>query len=286
MSGERKLKPSMRSYLLIFASDAWCQKLVCFIKQHCTCRFGLTKQALKDVDELLEGVTKNVHRLTLSSQALAAASPPESLLGKCIICHSLTAFGTVSEKKHQLLETSLHVHVQCIALNKACTLSVVPIKLCSSSIGGIAHCSIKQGCFACADSDVTNLERGQKLALLRRLHATMQRLSTQLRQAEAEQAAQVQDICWHVAPILVQAMSAYMLKLLCSWHIWPCSCKLLTWCAKLMQDGDSRHIVQPPQTTANTRDEDDVEDALPVSLICSGPHSAVANIPLSQSMMQ
>lgn len=111
MSGERKLKPSMQSYLLMFASDAWCQKLVCFIKQHCTCRFGLTKQALKDVDELLEGVTKKVHQLTLSSQALAAASPPESLLGKCIICHSLTAFGTFSEKKHQLLETSLHVHV-------------------------------------------------------------------------------------------------------------------------------------------------------------------------------
>ena len=104
------------------------KRLCVHTHHHCICRFGLTKEALKDVDELLEGVTKKVHRLTLSSQALAAATPPASLLGKCFIRLSLATGLQCLKKQHQLPETSLSCPPAEHDMNQACTLSVDLIK--------------------------------------------------------------------------------------------------------------------------------------------------------------
>lgn len=94
MSGEKKLKAGM------FCTRIWSAKLDTLQPAAglSTCRFGLTKEALKDVEELLEGVTTKFHRLTSNSRASRAAGPPDSLLSKycwpqlCIHTQSAEAF--------------------------------------------------------------------------------------------------------------------------------------------------------------------------------------------------
>jgi hypothetical protein len=77
----------MLSGAVIGGSHAMC----CLACPVCCNRFGLVKEELKDVDELLEEVTKKVHQLKPQRQSRSPGIPLVSLLGQPTCTHHKAA---------------------------------------------------------------------------------------------------------------------------------------------------------------------------------------------------
>lgn len=122
-------------------------------------RFGLGNVELKDVDELLEEVTRKVHQIR--PQSRSPGIPLVSLLGA-------------------------HADFQL------CTFCKL-LRMLSQPLGqGLAPACPLHTAAVIAASDTADLPREQKLALLKQLRKALKQMHAQLQQAEAGPRSQVQ----------------------------------------------------------------------------------------------